>query len=85
MKLISSYYEFVKLTFIKRNIECWMVSSSSAKNRKRNQVMKECTACLKEPHGEVKVEREAESEIQAFIRSMNRMVWVLGPRLGLSI
>lgn len=30
-------------------------------------------------------EREAESEIQAFIRSVNRMVWVLGLRLELSL
>ena len=62
-----------------------MVSSSSAKNCKRNQVMEECTACPKGPHGEVKGEREAESEIQAFIRPVNRMVWVLGLRLELSL
>lgn len=42
-------------------------------------------AYLKRPHGEVKVEREAESEIHAFIRPMNKMVWVLGLRLELSI
>lgn len=46
---------------------------------------RKCMAYLKRPHGEVKVEREAESEIHAFIRPMNKMVWVLGLRLELSI
>lgn len=68
MKSISSCYKFVKLTFIKWNIQCWMVTSSSAKKTAREIKLEEEVHGI--PQRGHKVEKEAESEVRAFVVSV---------------